>query len=234
MLELSDINCRHEVSGTLPTGRETFHSIVPVPYRSLIFSNIRMFQAPVLRESSVGTRPAGIRGVLWQHNSRRDAIHMRNKQKGFSLIELLIVVAIILIIAAIAIPNLIRSKMAANEASAVASIRTVNTSEVVYSSTYNVVNVFSANLLALGDGGATANCTVSAVPNSSNACLLDPALEIAAATTSSKSGYYFTYVGGVGNYTINGDPVQLNSTGVRGFFSDQTVVIRANSGAAAT
>jgi type IV pilus assembly protein PilA len=52
---------------------------------------------------------------------------MRNKQKGFSLIELLIVVAIILIIAAIAIPNLIRSKMAANEASAVASIRTINT-----------------------------------------------------------------------------------------------------------
>ena len=159
---------------------------------------------------------------------------MRNKQKGFSLIELLIVVAIILIIAAIAIPNLIRSKMAANEASAVASIRTVNTSEVVYSSTYNVANVFSANLLALGDGGATANCTVSAVPNSSNACLLDPALEIATATTSSKSGYYFTYVGGVGNYTINANPVQLNSTGVRGFFSDQSVVIRANSGAAAT
>ncbi len=50
---------------------------------------------------------------------------MRNKQKGFSLIELLIVVAIILIIAAIAIPNLIRSKMAANEASAVATLRTL-------------------------------------------------------------------------------------------------------------
>ena len=57
---------------------------------------------------------------------------MRNKQKGFSLIELLIVVAIILIIAAIAIPNLIRSKMAANQASAVASLRTLNTSAILY------------------------------------------------------------------------------------------------------
>jgi prepilin-type N-terminal cleavage/methylation domain-containing protein len=61
---------------------------------------------------------------------------MRNKQKGFSLIELLIVVAIILIIAAIAIPNLIRSRMAANEASAVASLRTLTTAFVTYSTTY--------------------------------------------------------------------------------------------------
>ena len=159
---------------------------------------------------------------------------MRNKQKGFSLIELLIVVAIILIIAAIAIPNLIRSKMAANEASAVASIRTINTSEVVYSSTYNVPNVFSADLKSLGDNLAAANCIATAVPSSTSACLLDPALEAATSAALSKSGYYFTYVQGVGTYTVNGNPAALNSTGVRGFFSDQTVVIRANSGAAAT
>ena len=166
--------------------------------------------------------------------SKENWIDMRNKQKGFSLIELLIVVAIILIIAAIAIPNLIRSKMAANEASAVASIRTINTSEVVYSSTYNVPNVFSATLAALGDAGTASNCIATAVPTSTSACLLDPALEAATSAAISKSGYYFTYVQGTGTYTVNANPAALNSTGVRGFFSDQTVVIRANSGAAAT
>ena len=82
---------------------------------------------------------------------------MRNKQKGFSLIELLIVVAIILIIAAIAIPNLIRSKMAANEASAVATLRTVNTAEVVYSSTYSVPAIFGT-LAQLGTNATPATC----------------------------------------------------------------------------
>jgi prepilin-type N-terminal cleavage/methylation domain-containing protein len=155
------------------------------------------------------------------------------RQKGFSLIELLIVVAIILIIAAIAIPNLIRSKMAANEASAVASIRTINTSEVVYSSTYSVPTVFSVSLTALSDGGASANCAAAKVPTSANACLIDAALAGATAAPG-KSGYIFTYVSAVGSYTINADPVTINSTGVRGFFSDQTVVIRANPGAPAT
>ena len=159
---------------------------------------------------------------------------MRKHDKGFSLVELLIVVGIILIIAAIAIPNLIRSKMAANEASAVASIRTINFSEVVYSSTYNVPNVFSADLPSLGDGGTAGTCTATFVPTSAAACLIDPALEAATAAATGKSGYYFTYVQGTGTYIVNGDPSAPNSTGVRGFFSDQTVVIRANSGGAAT
>jgi type IV pilus assembly protein PilA len=159
---------------------------------------------------------------------------MRNKQKGFSLIELLIVVAIILIIAAIAIPNLIRSKMAANEASAVASIRTINTGEVVYSSTYNINNLFSLLLQDLGDAAGT--CATVA-PTATNACLIDNNLATAFAAPG-KSGYLFLYKSpapGAGTYTVTADAVTQGSTGVRGFFSDQTLVIRAkNPGPTAT
>jgi prepilin-type N-terminal cleavage/methylation domain-containing protein len=76
------------------------------------------------------------------------------KQKGFSLIELLIVVAIILIIAAIAIPNLLRARIAANEVSSVSSIRTINTAEITYQTSYPTVG-YAATLPALGPGGAT-------------------------------------------------------------------------------
>src|SRR5512140_1640714 len=140
------------------------------------------------------------------------------KQKGFSLIELLIVVATILIIAAIAIPNLLRSRIAANEASAVGSIRTINTSEVTYASTYP--NVGFATLDALGGAGGSAT----------GAGLLDSVL-----SSGTKSGYVFAVVtsgapsgGGAATiYTVNGDP-QNSQTGQRHFFSDQSGVIRFN------
>ena len=161
---------------------------------------------------------------------------MRNKQKGFSLIELLIVVAIILIIAAIAIPNLIRSKMAANEASAVATLRTINTSEVVYSSTYNTAAVFGT-LPQLGSAGtAGATCTPAALqaapPTAANSCLIDNALEVANAAPG-KSGYLLTL--GVANaaYTGNNDPTAPGSSGTRHFFTDQSLVIRQNAAAKA-
>jgi type IV pilus assembly protein PilA len=90
------------------------------------------------------------------------------KQKGFSLIELLIVVAIILIIAAIAIPNLLRARIAANESSAVSSIRTMNTAMVTYQSTYPTVG-YAASTPVLGPSAST-GCTT---PASTNACLID-------------------------------------------------------------
>src|ERR1700674_4502138 len=104
---------------------------------------------------------------------------MRTKQKGFSLIELLIVVAIILIIAAIAIPNLMRSKMAANEASAVATLRTYGTAIVEYSTTYGTDP--TTNFSELGP---------AVTPSSSSADLVDALLGVAA---PKKSGYTFTY-----------------------------------------
>ena len=160
---------------------------------------------------------------------------MNKKQKGFSLIELLIVVAIILIIAAIAIPNLIRSKMAANEASAVATLRTINTSQVVYSSTYSTAAVFGT-LAQLGSGGsAGANCTPAALqatpPTSADACLIDSAIENA--NTVSKSGYDLNVAVAAGGYTANNNPHTPNSSGVRRFFTDQSLVIRQNATAAA-
>jgi type IV pilus assembly protein PilA len=151
------------------------------------------------------------------------------KQKGFSLIELLIVVAIILIIAAIAIPNLLRSRMAANEASAVGSVRTINTSQVTFSSTYPNVG-FAATLAALG--GTSAICA-GAGASSANACLLDTVLSL-----GTKSGYIFAVGGTTGTpivtYTVNADPVTRGQTGQRSFFSDQSGVIRYNAAAVST
>src|SRR5207245_10844876 len=106
------------------------------------------------------------------------------KQKGFSLIELLIVVAIILIIAAIAIPNLLRSKIAANESSAVGSVRTIGTAEVTYSSTWGTG--FSVDLASLG---IAAPCNLA---SPAAACLIDSLLGVAAFT---KSGYQVNRAG---------------------------------------
>jgi prepilin-type N-terminal cleavage/methylation domain-containing protein len=150
---------------------------------------------------------------------------MANKQKGFSLIELLIVTTIILVIAAVAIPNLLRSRMSANEASAVASTRTVITAEIIYSSTYVVG--FSANLASLSDGGAPANCLAPAAPAATSACLIDPTL-----ASGTKSGYVFTYgaAGGAGintTFTLHADPIS-GVTGLRHYFTDASDVVHVN------
>ena len=150
------------------------------------------------------------------------------KQKGFSLIELLIVVAIILIIAAIAIPNLLRARIAANESSAVQSIRTINTASVTYQSTFPNIG-YAATMATLGPGAGNTTC---GTPTSTAACLLDTLLATATAAATPKSGYYFTYtpaaaVGGIVlDFTVSGDPVLVGTSGVRGFCSNSDGVIR--------
>jgi len=158
------------------------------------------------------------------------------KQKGFSLIELLIVVAIILIIAAIAVPNLLRSRMAANEASAAGALRSIGTANVAYSATFNVG--FAGVLSDLGPPAAAA-------PAASNAAdLLDSVLSgtLPAAALPVKSGYKFTYLALVpaptstapnGGFQAVATPVASGSTGQSTFCNDQTnVVLKDTTGTA--
>jgi type IV pilus assembly protein PilA len=162
------------------------------------------------------------------------------KQKGFSLIELLIVVAIILIIAAIAIPNLLRAKMAANEASAVGSMRTIVTAEISYQAAgWSNGLVPIGYSVALADLGG-AQCGVAGfVSDATHACLLDQSLATAAVGNPPKSGYNFLYaatnVNGTNNaFTANAQPATVGQTGQRFFYTDGTGVIRFDPAAPAT
>src|SRR5215469_16133892 len=150
------------------------------------------------------------------------------KEKGFSLIELLIVVAIILIIAAIAIPNLLRSRIAANEASAVGSLRTLNTSEITYNTTYPNVG-FTCSLSALGPpaSGASASSTAAGLIDSNLA-------------GGNKSGYTFTTGtcntsnGITVDYQTKADPQSPGTTGQRYFCSDVSGVIKFHASSSST
>lgn len=143
---------------------------------------------------------------------------MKKRDAGFSLIELLIVVAIILIISGIAIPNLLRSKIAANETSAVGSLRTLNTVCIMYMVTYGNYPQALANL---GPGNPA---TTSA------ADLIDSVL-----ASGIKAGYSFTYTPGtndnsanVFSYAITAVPISPGTTGQRSFYTDESGVIRVS------
>jgi len=141
------------------------------------------------------------------------------KQRGFSLIELLVVVAIILIIAAIAIPNLLRAREAANEAAAASAVRTINTAQVTYLSSYPDTG-YAANLTQLGGPDP---CT----PSSTSACLIDSVL-----TAGNKSGYNFATTGAGGppatQYYVTAVPATLNQTGTMSFCSFEDAVVRVD------
>jgi len=155
---------------------------------------------------------------------------VKNRDQGFSLIELLIVVAIILIIAAISIPNLLRSRMAANEASAVGSVRAVNVAAIEYQSVYGA---FPSTLAQIGT-------TAGAAPGCNNAQFVDAVL-----TSGNKSGYDVALIAGTqaipsssvpqgctpgfsDGYVVTATPVTVGSTGQRAFCSDATGVIRTS------
>lgn len=138
------------------------------------------------------------------------------QERGFSLIELLIVVAIILIISAIALPSFLHSKIAANEASAVYSIRTINTAQVTYLTTYPTIG-YAATLNAL------ASSTSTTTASSTNAGILDWVLGCTS-TKCPKSGYNFQLANVSGNpvssYSVWGTPISVGNTGYRSFCSD--------------
>ena len=165
------------------------------------------------------------------------AFRARSRRDGFSIIELLIVVAIVVVIAAIAIPNLLRSKVAGNEATAIGSLRNIMSAEAAYKATYNIGYTNDLNSLAGSADSGQPSCT--------SAQLLDAALaKNTIGNKTEKSGYRFTFaagkepykpelpvppgctVGKADGYAIQADPVDPGVSGKRHFCADASGAIR--------
>ena len=138
------------------------------------------------------------------------------RRNGFSLIELLIVIAIILIITAIALPKLTQARMAAYEMAAVRTLQTLNTAQIQYFSTYGR---YASTLNELGPSAG------NGPPSPAAANLISEDL-----ASGIKSGYIFTMVGTPGGYTVNADPQTYNVTGARSFYTDHSNIIRQHTG----
>jgi len=149
--------------------------------------------------------------------------------KGFSLIELLIVVAIILIIAAIAIPNLLQARLAANESSAAGSLHSLQSAEITYYNTYPTIGYAAS----LGQLGGVTPCT----PSSTSACIIDNFLATAIPGGVGKSGYYYLATGIITGgatyndaFVVGAAPIVVNSTGNRDFCQTNDGVLRSQMG----
>ena len=139
---------------------------------------------------------------------------IRRKTEGFTLIELMIVVAIIAIISAIAIPSLLNARISGNEASAVASLRTLSTVSEQFRGRFGYY-----------PGGILPGVPADGLPDLSNPALQPAPYIDAQLGGGTKSGFLFTYLGDTNTWTCTGDPTNVN-VGVRGFFADQSGVIR--------
>jgi prepilin-type N-terminal cleavage/methylation domain-containing protein len=142
----------------------------------------------------------------------------RNRgRRGFSLIELLIVVAIILILAAIAVPKLNQNRMYAQETAVIRMIGTIHTAQTQYYSQFGKYAVTMQELGPPQSGGAASPTAADLIPGD--------------LASGKKSGYLFTVTGQPTGYVVNANPEAFGNTGRRTFYSDQTGVIRENWGA---
>ena len=142
-------------------------------------------------------------------------MYRNRKRRGFSLIELLIVIAIILIIITVALPKLSRARMYAHETAAIKAIQTLHAGQTQYMSQFGK---YAPSLTELGP-------PTNGQANASAADLIPSDL-----AAGDKSGYKFVMKGSLGGYEISAVPLAFNSTGSRTFYSDQSMVIRENYG----